>query len=405
MDENQRINSEKYRFRHNQRYLTISIYALGVLIIGAICVTIIFNLGYIKSELAKLISTLSSFVGAFFIAYFLNPLVKTIDNKLLEKTLKLKNTKYRKFISILLSYIIFIGAIAVILTIIIPQFFTQFLSSLSDLTSEENLTYLYEKTGTFFSAIAKRFPYIDWTTIQNELLDYVPQLIKTSTDAVTDFFPKLINFSISIVKILINIILSVVVSCYMLSDKMVLRRNITKLIYAIFDKRVAKSICQTAHECNQIFYAFVIGKAIDSLIIGLLCFIILTITGIPYSLLISVVVGVTNMIPYFGPFIGAIPCIVVLLFTEPVCAVIFTVIIFVLQQFDGLYLGPKILGQSVGLTPMWVVFGITVGGSYGGLFGMFLGVPITAVLAYLLNKFITSMLRRHGVTDKDLPGV
>lgn len=393
---------EKYRFKHDQRYLTISIYALTVIILGSLAAMIIFHIGDIKDSFLRFISSISSFIIAFFIAYFLNPLVKTIDSKLLSRLLKIKKSKSRKFIAILLAYLIFIGFVAVVLIIIIPQFFSQFFNSFTSLTSDENLTSMYNRINAFFSAVSQKLPYFDWAEIQDEIVNYIPHLISASTNAITEFFPKLINFSISVIRGLINLLLALVVSCYMLSDKKRLKKHVIKIIYSIFPKEKSVVIIQTLRDCNQIFYSFVIGKAIDSLIIGLLCFILTSIFRIPYSLLISVIVGVTNMIPYFGPFIGAIPCIVVLLFTDPVMAIIFTVLIFILQQFDGLYLGPKILGQSVGLTPMWVVFGITVGGSYGGVIGMFLGVPIVAVLAFLLNKMIKSALAHHGVSENEI---
>lgn len=399
---NNNNSNTKYHFEHNHQYLTISIYVLSVIILSSLAVMVIFNIAYLKDAFLSFLSSISSFIIAFFIAYFLNPLVKNIDKNIMTKLLKIKKEKTKKFLSILTAYVIFIGCIALILTIVIPQFFTQFFSSFTSLTSEKNLTYMYDKLNHLFMIINDKLPYFDWSVIENEILNYIPELISASTDAITEIFPKLINLSISIISGIINIILAVVVSCYMLSDKKILKKNILKIIYSIFPKHRAVYIVDTLKECNNIFYSFVIGKAIDSLIIGLLCFLLTSILQIPYSLLISVIVGVTNMIPYFGPFIGAIPCIVVLLFTEPIMAVVFTVLIFILQQFDGLYLGPKILGQSVGLTPMWVVFGITVGGSYGGFLGMFLGVPITAVLAFLLNKIVKHALDKHGVKEEEI---
>ena len=205
-------NTVSYRFRHNRKYLTISIYALSVIIIGAFAVNTIFHIGDISDAFMKFMSTISSFIGAFFIAYFLNPLVKTIDSKILVSLLKMKNEKTRRFVAILSAYIVFVGIIVVLLTVVIPQFFTQFFSSITSLTSEKNLTYIYTKIGNFFTAVGNRFPYIDWNSIQDEIFNYIPQLIKASTDAVTEFFPKLINISISIVKTAINII---AVSSYM----------------------------------------------------------------------------------------------------------------------------------------------------------------------------------------------
>lgn len=395
-------NFENYRFTHNNKYLTISIYALGVIVLGAIAITLIFNIGYIKTEFMKLMSTLSSFVGAFFIAYFLNPVVMFVYNKIFTPLFKGKNDKLSKILSILITYILAIGLISIILTSVIPQFVSQFFTSFSSITSEKNLTNIYEKMNSFFIAINEKLPYFDWESVQNQIIDYIPQLIKASTTAITEYFPKLIGLSISIIKLFINVLLAIVVSCYMISDKNILRKNVKRLIYAIFQKDKAKSICSTIRECNHILYSFVIGKAIDSLIIGIMCFVIISLLKVPYALLISVIVGVTNMIPYFGPFLGAIPCIIILLFTDPIYGLIFGIFVFILQQFDGLYLGPKILGDSVGIRPLWIIFAITVGGSYGGVIGMFLGVPITAICAHLINKFINSRFKKNNVNENEI---
>ena len=146
----------------------------------------------------------------------------------------------------------------------------------------------------------------------------------------------------------------------------------------------------------QLFSSFIIGKAIDSLIIGLLCFVIMSLCQLPYAVLISAIVGVTNMIPYFGPFIGAVPGVLIMLLVSPIKALIFAILILVLQQFDGLILGPKILGDSTGLKPLWIIFAITIGGSIAGVLGMFLGVPVIAVLRYLLNRFLQYRLEKRN---------
>ena len=141
---------------------------------------------------------------------------------------------------------------------------------------------------------------------------------------------------------------------------------------------------------------------IDSLIIGILCLIIMSILRLPYALLMSVIVGITNMIPYFGPFIGAIPGVVMFLFINPKLSLIFAIMILVLQQFDGLYLGPKILGDLTGIKPLWVIFGVTVGGALFGVMGMFLGVPTVAVLSYLLGLILDKKLKGKGLTSSDV---
>lgn len=123
----------------------------------------------------------------------------------------------------------------------------------------------------------------------------------------------------------------------------------------------------------------------------------MTILRLPFTPIVSLIVGITNMIPYFGPFIGAVPGIVLILMVDPIKAIIFTVLIIVIQQFDGLYLGPRILGETVGLRPLWIIFAITVGGSIGGVVGMFLGVPVVAVFAYLMDKLLNKLVRKKNV--------
>ena len=175
-------------------------------------------------------------------------------------------------------------------------------------------------------------------------------------------------------------------------DKKILAKNSCRILYAIMSKNKTLALVKTVKECNNIFYNFVMGKALDSSIIFVITFIAMSIFKLKFTLLISVFVGITNMIPYFGPFIGAIPGIIILLIVNPVHAIIFTIEIIIIQQFDGLYLGPKILGDSCGIKPLWVIFGITIGGAYGGPFGMFVGVPLTAIIAHLINKLIYLLL-------------
>ena len=154
-------------------------------------------------------------------------------------------------------------------------------------------------------------------------------------------------------------------------------------------------------QCNHIFNGFLFGKVIDSLIIGLLCLIAMTILRLPFALLLSVIVCITNLIPYFGPIFGAIPGVLIYLFMDPKLSLVFAIMILILQQFDGLYLGPKILGDLTGIKPLWVIFGITVGGAYFGVIGMFLGVPTVAVFMYLVDLFMEKKLQKKKLQLSD----
>ena len=186
----------------------------------------------------------------------------------------------------------------------------------------------------------------------------------------------------------------------MLTDKRPLINSCKAVVYAFVPVKYIQLILEISAEANRLFSSFIVGKAIDSTIIGLLCFVFMLILRLPYAVLISVIVGITNMIPYFGPFIGAIPSAIILLFISPLKAVIFVVMVFVLQQFDGLILGPKILGDSTGLKPLWIIFAITIGGSLAGVLGMFLGVPAVAFIRYLIQRLINHQLKKR---DGSLP--
>ena len=385
----QSINHNK--FVSNKKYFTISIYALFVIAVGAFVIYLIINMKQTQGMLSHFINTLSPFLIAFFIAFLLNPLVNKINNFLAEK-LKIKSKGLRVFISIFLSYLFVIGLVIVTILYVTPQL----IQSITDL-----IVILQQKYGDiykFFTDLDKQYPDLDLEAINQYVENLIPEIISRATGILSDMLPKLYFISVSLIKLLVNILLSIVISCYMLLDKKGLKFNAKRLIYALLAKEKADNLLQTGNECNLIFSKFIIGKSIDSLIIGILCFIVMSLLRLPYSLLISIVVGLTNMIPYFGPFIGAVPGIVIYLLISPIQCLFFIIMILVLQQFDGLYLGPKILGESTGLKPLWVIFAITIGGAYAGVLGMFLGVPIIAVITHLLNKFIERRLKQKDIT-------
>lgn len=388
-------NNSLNQFQSNRNYFTISIYALAVITIAAIIISLIANFSYTCAAINGIFQVLTPFTAAFFIAYILNPIVITIDTKLLERVMRIKGKTARKILSILLAYLMVIGIVAVSLIYIIPQIIT----SISDLTSMS--TDFYDNTIDYLKNLESHFPYVDFKVIEEKINNAFPQIISYGTDFVSNLFPALINLSVSIVRVLINIILSLVISCYMLIDKQRLKRNAKRILYSLVPQQKADSLLVNLRECDSIFGRFIVGKSIDSLIIGILCFIAMSLLHLPYALLISVIVGITNMIPYFGPFIGAVPGVLIYLVINPLQSFIFAVMILILQQFDGLYLGPKILGESTGLRPLWVIFGITVGGACWGVIGMFIGVPTVAVIAHLLNKVITHRLDKRRIVIEE----
>ena len=219
-------------------------------------------------------------------------------------------------------------------------------------------------------------------------------LLKQTNLLVTGLTTSVIN----VVNVLFDVVLGIFVSVYALYGKEEFLAQGRKIIYAVMSPKRANLTLHICRKTNTIFGGFIIGKIIDSAIIGVLCFIGVSVLKMPYALLVSVFVGVTNVIPYFGPFIGAIPCAILILIVDPLKGLYFIIFIFLLQQLDGNLIGPTILGDSTGLSAFWVLFSILVFGGLFGVVGMIVGVPTFAVFYYVMNLFL-----RHKLEKKNLP--
>lgn len=349
---------------------------LPLIILSFILYKLISNIG----PVAKMISPVTGmFIWAFCIAYILNPImVKT------EKKFKLKRVW-----SLLITYVIFIGVIILLVTIIAPKIG----KSVSDLVS--SIPEYRDVAQEWIEHNSSKFGWHDKGNINieqksKELMDNISRF---ATKGLNTALSKLVGVTFSLVKGIFTIIVSV----YVLKDKEKFKNTLTRLVYALSDKKRADKIIGAFSEINSIFSKFILGKSLDSLIIGILCYIGLKILRIEFALLLSLVVGITNMIPYFGPFLGMIPAFIITLFYSPIKALWVIIYIFLLQQFDGWYLGPKILGNHVGLSPFWVMVAILIGGKVYGVLGMFLGVPIAATVKIFMNKFIDRRLSEKGI--------
>ena len=194
-----------------------------------------------------------------------------------------------------------------------------------------------------------------------------------------------------------NIVLGLIVSIYLLIDKEKFCALSRKITCALFNEEHSQVAIDLAHRTNDTFGKFLSGKIIDSAIIGILTFIILTIFKMPYTILISVIIGITNIIPFFGPFFGAIPSFVIIMFVSPVKALWFLLIILIIQQLDGNVIGPKILGDSIGISAFWILFALLVAGKILGLVGMIIGVPLFAIIYSIIKDITESKLRKKGL--------
>lgn len=390
------IDKKKKRAKLVGRGLYIVIVAVFI----ACALKVVWYWDDAKTNLGNILSTLYPFLLGLFIAYLINPLVDFFNRKLFRGIFRIKRAGISKGLSVLLSYILVISVITVCLFYIVPQIVESLMQLSTFIDSAQTG---YNKIVDFFENLNDQYPQWKLNTVIDFIDDIPGQMEKWLKELAVSVLPKLYSTSVSIISGIVNTLIAIMVSVYMLLDKQKLINNIKKSIYAVFPESKADRILVVSAECNKIFGNFIIGKMIDSIIIGFLCWVIMMIIGIPYALVISVIVGITNMIPYFGPFIGAIPGILLLLIVDFSYAVIFAIIIVVLQQFDGLYLGPKILGESTGLRPIWIIFAITVGGSVAGVAGMFLGVPVTAVIAYLLSTAMEKKLKNRNVDFEENP--
>lgn len=369
----------------------------SVILILALCTTviaIILNWQSVMSELQRFVKVIMPFIFGLVLAFLINPLVESIQKILDNVFFKTKHKKGCKYTSVAVSYVILLGLIAITMVYIVPQIS----QSIKELTKSLGYGYNYiiQNTGK----LQQKYPFLPMNDIKEIIEKVVPQNIFNYGTGMAKFiFPYIYNLSASFISGFINIIFAIVISVYIILDKEKIVKELRRFIYTFAAKERAPFIWNTFCECNHIFNGFLFGKSVDSLIIGILSLITMSILRLPYGLLLSVIVGVTNMIPYFGPIMGAIPGVIIYLVIEPKYAIIYVIMILVLQQFDGLYLGPKILGDLTGIKPLWVIFGITVGGAYFGVLGMFLGVPVVAVIMHIINVFMEEKMKKKMLKE------
>lgn len=385
--------SGKTSFEFNRHYFLIAVYIILIVAFSAIVIRFAFDWNNMSGIFKSLLGITGPFIIGAFVAFVLSPIVNWFNRLFSSKKLHMKK-KPALYLAISCTYILVIGFVIVLMMYVVPQIY----SSIIDLTGQINTLYANATNIiTQFQYAHEELTFIDYDKLMDTINSAVPQIINYLTGITGSVVPLIYSAASSFLKSVYNIIIAIIVSIYIIADRESLIINSKKLIYAVLPVKGRDGIIETLNESIRIFSDFIWGKAIDSLIIGLINFIAMTILGLKFAVLISVIVGVTNMIPYFGPFIGGAIGAVILLITSPLKALIFVVLILVLQQFDGIYLGPKILGDSIGIKPLWVIFGITAGGSIAGVVGMFLGVPCVAVLSFILDKYITSSLQKKNL--------
>ena len=366
-------------------------YIVALVAIIAIIFLMIANWGVVLAVIGKFLTILMPFILGFFFACFINPLVKRVHS-LLNRMKPGKGAKIKKAFSVIISYVVVIGVITVLLIYIIPQI----KASIGELGNTIQDGYQYMITHQ--KELNEKIPFIGLGGGIEYIKEFAYKKIMSNG---SEIIPYVYHVSSSLLTTSYNVLMGLVISIYIILDMKKLKRSARKVVYALSPKKKEQEVWETMKQCSHIFNGFLIGKMIDSLIIGILCLIAMSILKLPYALLLSLIVCITNMIPYFGPIIGAIPGVMIYLFIDIRYAFIFALMILILQQFDGLYLGPKILGDQTGIKPLWFIFGITVGGAYFGLMGMLLVVQVVAFIMYLLQLFLDKKLKKKNISTFD----
>ena len=343
-----------------------------------------------------LTSIFTPFIIGFVISYLLNPLMKLLEHRVFffldAKKRRGVYSKGRRLVSIFVAYILMVGVLSALVVLLIPQVKTSvetLFRNIPDYVSifTQNVTNWVNQNHLNSSFIEEILPF-------NKLLEYATALVNAC-------FGWLVNIPVLITKGFTNILVGVIVSIYFLYDKERFLAAIKKVNQAIFKKETAKKVTDICKMTDQTFSRFILGKIIDSLIIGIIAFPFMLLIYRPYALLISVIIGVTNVIPFFGPFIGAIPSAFLILIVAPHRTLWFVLFVFLLQQFDGNILGPKILGETTGMSPILVLLGILAGSKLLGFAGMIIGVPLTAVVYLLFKAYIDKKYQEKYGNESD----
>ena len=347
------------------------------------------NLGYFLGRIGIFINILSPFAGGIVIAYILDPMVKFFYTRLF------KEKKGTRGFAILLAYAVAILLLMLLAWLVVPQIvnsigmlFTNFPSYIQGV--QDMLLYVQSEYGIDLQQATK-------------MLDDSEAMVKEIYAMATNAMPQIVASIGSVASNFVAIFTSIAASIYMLADKDHLLHQLRTLAHAFLPEKVASNTLRICHYANVNFTGFFVGKIIDSAIIGVITFVAMTILRLDFAVLISVFIGITNIIPVFGPFIGAIPSVFILLLIDPLQAVIFCVLILIIQQVDGNFIGPKILGSSIGISALWILFSIVVGGDLFGIVGMIVGVPVFATLYGLAQEFVHYALDKRGIDSEGNP--
>ena len=392
-------NNTKINLSSAKKHFPAAIAAFFVLLGAILCFFALFKIKAISDFFSEVSKILQPIIFGVIFAYILNPVAAKTEKYILKLStskkgeIKIKSGTSRG-LSVALALVFALLLLFILLNMIIPQLVTSITGLVADMPQkiDDFLVWIggYLDSGSELSKILN-----DGIT---QLIGMVEAWVENNLlDTMQTFLGYFLLKTMDVVNVFLNVIIGIIVSIYLICSKEKFSAQFKKLFYAILKPKKANVLLDVLRQSNKIFGGFISGKLLDSLIIGIICFIVMSVLRMPYTLLISVIVGVTNVIPFFGPFIGAIPSAFLLLLVDPLECLYFVILIVILQQLDGNVIGPKILGDSTGLSSFWVIFAILLSGGLFGFIGMVLGVPVFAVLYYIVTRIVNFTLTKNAM--------
>lgn len=391
------------KFRLDKKYLHWGITGFLVLASAILFYYFLFHTDKLLGIIKSAFNVCMPIICGLIMAYLLTPICSFFERKILYPlyqafhldTKKIKTQKRIRILAILLTVFLTLYLLYIFFSIVLKEVVASIQSiALQSSIYVSNLERLLENILASNKNIEKLV-----TDLINTYSDELDNWLNNSVLPRINVILKEVSLSvIGVAKGLWNLIIGLIISIYVLASKETFTGQAKKLTYALFPADTANGIVSDFRYANKTFGSYISGKIIDSIIIGILCYILMRIFSLPYEILVSVIVGVTNIIPFFGPFLGGIPSALLIIMVNPISGLKFIILILILQQFDGNILGPKILGGSTGLSSFWVIFSITIFGAYFGVLGMAIGVPVFALIYAAIRRKLNSTLRNKGLT-------
>ena len=384
----------------NKKYTTIAVYAFLVIAAAITFFFVISEHSVVGRMAGTFFGLMTPFIYGAALAYVLNPVLNWLEKKVFPKVFGDRVSKRsRRGLGVLLTFLFGCAVVALFLAVLIPQI----VESIDNLA--QSIYAFLPQAQNFLNDLIAQYGTNEMLVDVLSMLGVdisdpsmaLQRLATRSYTFLTQVLPNLFGGVMRFTSGLLDVVVGIIIAIYLLLSKEIFYAQVKKLLFAFFPRRVAQATLNLTHDSNTIFCGFISGKILDSAIIGVLCFIGCSVLQMPYTVLVSFIVGVTNVIPYFGPFIGAIPSIFIIMIADPLKSLVFAVFVLILQQLDGNISGPKILGDSTGLSAFWVIFAVTFFGGLFGFVGMLIGVPTFAVIYALVRNFAEFKLGKKGL--------